>query len=176
MGYFGGLISDLGSSITGFDADTDAGKKTAGRYINKAAKWIYSSHPWEWRYRTGAVTLIPNYTTGTCAVTVFTGANEADARTVTFSTALPSNIQGRFFRVSDGAWHKIQYASGSTAYLETPITETGTTFEIWKRFYHLPGDVASIMDFLRWDSRWGRLEYKSFSNLADQVADVSEDG
>jgi len=82
--------------------------------------------------------------------------------------------------VDDGdSWHKIQYVSGSTAYLETPITDKnggGLSFKIWKRFYHLPGEVASITDFGKWSAKVGRLEYKSFSNLVDRVADVSEDG
>ena len=180
MSYFGKLVTELGSRFPSFDVTKDPDKSKVERAINASARWIYTSHPWEWRPKTGQVTLIPNYTTGTCTVTQFTGTNEAAARTVTFSTALPSNIQSRYIKVDDGnSWHKILYASGSTAYLETPVTDKsggGLAFKIWKRFYYLPGDVASITDFGRWDNRYGRMEYKSFSNLVDQKADVSEDG
>lgn len=183
MGYYGQLIEDLGERVKDLDVATDAGKVKAGRYINRAAKWLYVAHPWEWRYKTGQVTLIPNYTTGTCAVTQFTGSNYAASRTVTFSgAALTANMQGRFIKVQDeDYWHRIESVdtTNGIAYLDSEVTRTtasGLTFEIWKRFYHLPGDVAAITDFGRWDGRWGRLDYKSFSNLVDEQADVSDDG
>lgn len=181
--YLGGLIDDLGFRVKDFDVSEQTGTANRGiaaRYINRAYKWIYSSHHWEWRFKTGQTTLIPNYTTGTCTVTGFDGTNDAAARTVTFSVSLPSNIQGRYFKPNgENSWHKIQYISGLTVYLETPILRSsagGLTFNIWKRIYYLSGEVAAIMDFGRWDNRFGRLEYKSFSNLVDRVVDVSDDG
>src|SRR3990167_3631030 len=166
MSYFGKLVTDLGLRIPSFDATKDPDKSKCESAINSAARWVYTSHPWEWRQKTGQITLIPNYTSGTCTVAQYDGANDGAARTVTFSAALPSNAAGRYLMVDDGdSWHKIQYVSGSTAYLETPITDKnggGLSFKIWKRFHHLPGEVAAITDFGRWDGSVGRLEYKSF--------------
>lgn len=181
--YYGNLISELGDRVKELDVDTEDGKTLAGKYINRAARWIYLAHPWEWRYKTGAETLIPNYETGTCAVTQFTGSNYSDARTVSFSgSTLTSAMRGRLFQVDgETSWHKIIYVNVSAGQivLESPITRAsagGLTFKIWKRFYYLPNDVSQIMDFGRWNNRYGRLEYKSMSNLLDEVTDISDDG
>ena len=183
MAYLGELIKDLGGRFKDVDVTTEPNKSKAIRYINRAARWIYTAHPWDWRQKMGQITLIPNYTTGTCAVTGFDGTNEGDARTVIFSgSTLAANMQGRFIQVDgDDSWHRIVNVdvSGNKVYLDSEITRTtavGLTFKIWKRFYYLPGDVAQITDFGRWANRLGRMEYKSFSKLTDEVADVSDDG
>lgn len=181
MGYYGSLIDDLGNRVKDFDVAVPANRIIAGRYINRSTIWIYMAHHWEWRQKMGHITLIPNYTTGTCSVTIFNGSNSSAAMTVTFSGAtLTSSMEGRFLKVDgEDYWHKIVRVDGSTAYLDSEITRataSGLTFKIWKRFYYLPGEVAAITDFGRWDNRFGRLEYKSFAKLVDTVSDVSDDG
>lgn len=183
MGYFGELIEDLGDRVKTEDITKDPFRTIAKRHINRAAQWIYVSHPWEWRYKMGQVTLIPNYTTGTCSVTGYSGSNSANALIVNFSGAtLTVSMQGRFLKVDgEDFWHRIVYVdvANNRVTLDSEIvraTASGLTFKIWKRFYHLGGDVAQIMDFGRWDNRFGRLEYRSFSNLVDRYQDVSDDG
>jgi hypothetical protein len=183
MGYFGELIDDLGYRVKEFDVGVATNRLIAGRYINRSAKRTYVAHPWEWRQKTGQVTLIPNYVTGSCAVTGFDGTNSAAARTVNFSGAtLAANMQGRFIKVDgEDFWHRIENVdtTNGRVYLDSEITRatgSGLGFQIWKRFYHLPGEVAAITDFGRWENRWGRLQYSSFSSLVDDVADIADDG
>lgn len=180
MGYFQSLYSELGNRVKDEDVTKDPFLSRAKSVVNRAYKWVYNSHSWEWRFKTGQVTLLPAYETGTCSVTGFTGTNHTDAMVVTFSAALPSGSTGRYVKIDgEDTWHRIEYVSGVTAVLDSPIiraTASSLTFEIWKRLYHLPGEVAAITDFGRWENRWGRLDYKSFSNLVDHVADVSDDG
>lgn len=184
MSYFGDLITELGDRVKEFDVTTEPGRTIAKRYINRSARWLYMAHPWEWRYKMGEITLIPNYSTGTCGVTQYNGSNESAARTVTFAggATVTTAMQGRFLKVDgEDYWHRIVYVNttDNQVMLETPIirtTASGLTFDIWKRFYYLNGDVAAIMDFGRWDNRFGRLEYRSFSNLVDRVQDISDDG
>ena len=151
--YFGELVKSLGAKVPGFDVAIEPNKSTAKTYINQAYKWIYGSHPWEWRQKTGQVTLIPNYETGTCGVTAFTGSNNAGARTVTFSgSTLTANMQGRYIKVDgEDYWHRIENVdvAGSVVYLDSEVTRSsgsGLTFKIWKRFYNLSGNVAQITD------------------------------
>lgn len=184
MAYLKFLIEDLANRVKDFDIEQDPTKRTiAKRYINNAAKWIYASHHWEWRYKTGQITLIPNYTTGTCTVTGYNGSNSASALIVNFTGAtLTTAMQGRYIKIDgEDFWHRIVYVdvSNNRITLDSEIVRTsasGLTFKIWKRFYYIGGDVAYITDFGRWDNRFGRLDYKSFSNLVDRVQDVSDDG
>jgi hypothetical protein len=177
--FYGKLIDSLGFRFKELDVTKNSpdNRAMAGFYVNQASKWIYESHPWEPRRKHGEIVQIPNYTSGTCTVTVYDGTNEAASRTVTFSSALPSGLAGRFFQVQgESDWHRILYTTGSTAYLESPIIKsTGTSFKIWKRFYYLPSNVGMVTEVGKWDGS-GRLEYKSPEALHDMVTDISQDG
>lgn len=167
-----------------FSATTSSNKEQntdiADKYSNMGYLEVYRAHHWEQRKRTGQITLIPNYTTGTCSVTKYSGTNEADAKTVTFSGAtLTSSMIGRYLRVSTSShWHKIVYLTGSTVSLDTPIVDIETggslSFEIWKRFYYLKSDVDVLTDFDKWDS--ARLGYKSDAEIVDQISNLSTTG
>lgn len=176
--FLGQFVTDLGNRVKDFDVTQTANKDIAKRYINRAYKWIYRSHRWEFRRTTGQVVIIPNVT-GSCSFTKFTGTNEDSARTVTISGASDS-YKGRYFQIDGSSdWHKILYVdvAANKLYLETPILDSsGTTYQIWKRFYYLPGDVGYITDFGRWDQAYGRLDFKDFTALADQVPNVSDTG
>lgn len=154
------------------EADTEA----ADRYLNIAYKEVFLAHSWIYRKRSGQITIIPRYTTGTCTVVAFDGTNEASSKTVTFSGAtLTQFMVGRYFRVSGSdIWHKIMNVTGSTAYLDSPVISvngSGKTFEIWKRFYYVKSDVSEILDFGRWSN--GRLEYNP--DLLDRYTDISKE-
>lgn len=150
----------------------------ADRYLNLAYKEVYRAHRWEYRKRTGQITIIPKYTTGTCTVTKFNGTNESAARTVVFAGAtLSDSMRGRYLKVSGSSkWHKIVYISGSTAYLDTPIVDIESagslTFDIWKRFYYLKSDVEEVLDFGKWGD--GVLSYAP--DIQTKHTDISKTG
>jgi len=160
----------------GIDKATELGKTMAPIYLNMAYKEVFLAHNWIYRKRYGQITLIPRYTTGTATVAKYDGTNEDSARTVTFSGAsLTSAMVGRFVRFQDGdMWYRINYISGSTAYLDSPVSDVTSgakTFEIWNRFYYLKSDVAEFLDFGRWAN--GRLEYNP--DLMDRYTDLSKE-
>lgn len=149
--------------------------------MNLALKELYLAHPWPYRKRTGNLLLIPNYKTGTCAVTQFTGANESAARTVVFSgAALTAQMQGRFLQVEGSShWHRIvNDPSAGTAYLDAPITDIesagGLTFKIWKRFYYIKSDAVSVLGFRK--TSGGRIDFKASQILEREVSNIESDG
>lgn len=178
--FLGQYLEALQPSLKEFKISTENedGRAVAVRIVCSAVKAIYLMHPWEVRRKTSEIVQIPNYTAGTCGTTKFNGTNESAARTVTFSTALPSGLDGRYFQVEgESDWHRILYTSGSTAYLESPvlINQASTAFRIWKRFYFLPSNVSTILEVGKWDSN-GKLAYHDPQGLTDVVSNVSDSG
>lgn len=181
--YFGELVAGLGERFKDSDIKVDPFKTLVERVINQSTKLVYRAHTWAYRQKLGQIVLQPNYTTGTCSVTQFNGTNEDSARKVTFSgSSLTSNMAGRFFQVSGSSdWHKISYVdvTNSIIYLESPIIDvsaSGKSFNIWKRFYYLSGDVDIVSDIGKWANRFGRLEFNSYSSIVDKVMDLSDSG
>lgn len=176
--YYGQLIDALQPRLKDTDLSKDPNRSIGGRYINQAYVWIYSSHFWEWRRQVRDFTQIPNYTTGTCGVTQFTGANESTSRQVTLSNAPPFSVVGWYFQAStDSDWHRIIYVSGSTIYLESPINiASGSySFKIWKRLYYLPSDVETITQIGKWSAD-GKLVPRDASELQNRVINISREG
>lgn len=152
----------------------------ADRYINAGYIEVFESHRWAFRKKAGSLIVIPNYTTGTCTVTRYTGTNDGASKTVAFSGAtLTAGMAGRYFQAFGSSyWHKIVYVSGSTVTLDSPIVDIasagGLTFKIWKRFSYVKSDVDVLYDFDRWSDN--RLKYQSESGLVDDIKDTSETG
>lgn len=141
------------SAIKGFKIDT--GKATSDAYINMAYIELFESHRWEFRKKTGSIVVPPYYTTGTCSVVKYDGTNGTNARKVTFSGATISDKVGWYFQAEDSSnWHKIVYVSGSTAYLDSEVTDidsgSGLTFKLWKRFCYVKSDVDVVYDIGKW--------------------------
>lgn len=151
--------------LKGASATKDSDIEKADRYIWLGYQEVYRSHRWEYRKKTGNITLIPNYTTGTVTVTKYDGTNDAAARTVSFTGAsLSEVIRGRYLQVGTSSYqHKIIYLTGSgttwTAYLDSPVVDVNSgaySFKIWKRFYYAKSDAEEITDIGTWGN--GRLE------------------
>ena len=183
MIFYGSLIDKLIFRFKGADKTLENVRNLSGIYINQSYKIVYRSHNWAYRKRSGSILLIPNYTTGTCTVTLFDGSNESSSRTVTFSGAtLTASMQGRYFRAKDSSfWHKIVSVnvSTNTIYLDTPIADissaSGLTFEIWKRFYYVKSEVDVVLGFGDWGGR-SNLDYDPSSKFESHTSDTSDTG
>lgn len=177
--FLGKLNDALILRFKGKDKNDPNVRGIATFYNNLSYKEVYRSTDWFFRQKTGQLTIIPNYITGTCSITRYDGTNEALARTVTFvGSTLTSSMQGRYFQPlgSDG-WYKIVSVdvTANTIYLESPIiddTEAGISFKIWKRFYYLYSEVDAFLGFSKW-SLDGRMRSKSAQLMASEVSEVA---
>jgi len=166
------------STLKGFNREVDTPR--VDEYINLAYIEVFRSHFWEFRKRIGNLTLIPDYTTGTCSITKYDGTNESASRTVIFSGAsLTSDMVGRFFKTNDAvSWHRIEFISGNTAIIDSPITDsesgTGKSFRIWKRFYALKSDVDFVLDFDQYTAQ--KLNFLADERPENKYSDISEQG
>ncbi len=140
--------------------------------LNLCSQHLFRAAPWEFRKRSGQLTLIPMYTTGTCAIVQYDGyTNEAVAKTVTFSGAsLSTKMVGSYFQPSSSVnWYRIVAVDtvGGTIVVDAPVSEaTGgaLAFKVWKRFYELPGNVDVVLRVGSWEH--GKdLDYKSYNDL-----------
>lgn len=154
--------------------DIDANEVVIQRKINDAYKEIARAYDWEHLRRTGELTTVPNYTTGTVTVTngsyVVTGSG----------TAWTSTMEGRFFKPQgSGNWYRISKVQSATQltllspYLDSTLS--GQTYSIWKRFYYIYSEVHRIIELGTW-IRNGVLVDKSSTYLGDNELDPSVSG
>lgn len=128
------------------------------KYVNFAIDELWRAANWEFRKKSGSLLIIPNYSTGTASILLYSGTNETAARTVTLSAPLTFDAQGFYFRPKDGS-SEYRIISGDVGsvelFLESPVidpTNIAVEFEIWKRFYYLKSEVDVLLDIRRCDN------------------------
>lgn len=173
------LLKDFSYNNQSFNIDNPDSQKQAISYINRSIKEVWRAAHWNFRKRFSQLILEPYYTTGTCTVTEYDGTNENASRVVTFSGAvLSDSMVGSYLKVGESyTWHKIEYISGNTVYLDTPVISASgvNSFKIWKRFYTLSSDADVLLNFHKWEDGQSVLSKNEYQ-IHDKYGNIDDIG
>lgn len=121
-------------------------KVSVGQWINLVYRDFQIRSEWYWRKRQDMFQLIPFYKTGTVAVI-------KNSRTITGTdTIWTSAMEGRYIQVDgENPFYRIVKVSSNTSLIIDQLyiddTKTGSSYNIWKRFYNLIQDVDEVLQF-----------------------------
>jgi len=150
---FTGIVGE----VTSIARAADIG--AARIWVRNAFRRLNEKRIWSWLVKREQVVLPASYTTGTVTVT-------ADSTTVTGSgTTWTVDMQGRQFRVGDGAIHEVTKVNSTTSLEIYPAwggsTASAQSYEISQIYITVPDDFLgwiSVVDFTN-NSRRLKLHY-----------------
>lgn len=166
------FIDELADRLKVQNKEDGTVRAILARKINEGGKEVGRVHDWDCLKAHSQINCVENYSAGT--VTTTNGS-----RTVTGSgTTWTSAMVGRYFKSSAGDnWYRIvRFVSTTELTLETPVTESsggGRTYDIWKRFYHVPSLFRSVKVLGKWIGEQ-RLEQRDAQHVADRSPQETE--
>lgn len=135
------------------------------RGFNLYYKDFNNRHPWPWREKTTVIQVVPNYISGTVALTQ--GSRNVTGSGTSFTTAM----EGRFLKLdSDSELYEIlSVTNGTTLILKTPYLKAASSgsYLIWKKYYDLDPDVPYLAELLisQWPFTTDPIPKKDFNNV-----------
>lgn len=148
------------------DLDDTAGGEfdtTVKRYVNMAARFVWTSHMWVERWKDNNLVTVAPYSTGTAAI-----ANAATALTGSGTIWSATYNKFKFATAYSQPWYRFTRTGNTTgtldrAYVET--TETAATYVLYQDEFDLASDVDTVITVSLYRSAQNPVVYTPLSQL-----------